>query len=107
MAALAFMPKRVIPVNRSDFRQDQSRYLSEASDQTVVMVVGRREEEEKYIVDKRYFEELQEKLKSLSETLQITMDSKLFSQILRASATVDEDIRLGKLHSLEEAFREE
>ena len=105
MTALA--PTRVVQVNRSEFRQDQSKYLSQAHDRTIVEVVGRREEEQKYIVDKRYFDVVQQKLKSLIETLQITMDTKLFSQILRASATVDEDIRLGKLHSFEEAFKEE
>ncbi len=33
-------------------------------------------------------------------------DQKLFSQILKASATIDEDMRLGILHSFEDAFGE-
>ena len=41
------------------------------------------------------------------ETLEIIKDQKLFGQILKASKTIDDDIRLGKLHSFEEAFRED
>ena len=41
------------------------------------------------------------------ETLEITMDAKLYGQILKVAETVDEDTRLGKLHSFEEAFGED
>lgn len=44
---------------------------------------------------------------SLRETLEIAMDRKLFQQILAAADTLEQDLRAGKLHSLEEAFEEE
>jgi hypothetical protein len=100
-------PSRLVSVKRSEFRKNQRKYLSQARDRIVVEILAYGAEGQKYIVDKRYFLELQEKLKSLVETLQIMTDTKLFSQILRASTTVDEDIRLGKLHSFEEAFQGE
>ena len=52
-------------------------------------------------------DELVKKLKAATENLAVVKDRKLFSQILKASATMDEDIRLGKLHSFEEAIGEE
>ena len=39
-----------------------------------------------------------------TETLEITSDRKLFQQIMNAAATLEDDTRLGKLHSFEEAF---
>ena len=44
---------------------------------------------------------------SLLETLEITRDRKLLDQLLAAADTLEEDLRLGKLHSLEGAFSEE
>ena len=96
-----------VKVNRSELREQQSRYLREASGNVVIEIVGRSEEEERYIVDKQYFDELIEKLKATKETMEILSDRRLFNQIMKASATIDEDIRLGKLHSFEEAFGEE
>ena len=53
------------------------------------------------------FEEIRRRLESLVETLEIAMDRKLFNQIMAAADTLEEDLRLGKLHSLEDAFAEE
>ena len=65
------------------------------------------ETEEKVVLDKQYFDEIRRKLDAVVETLEIAMDRKLFNQILAAADTLDEDLRLGKLHSLEDAFAEE
>ena len=51
--------------------------------------------------------EIRTNLASAMETLEIAMDRKLFNQILAAADTLDEDLRLGKLHSLEDAFAED
>ena len=51
-------------------------------------------------------ERAHDKLAALLPDEQPAPDSKLFNQLLRASVTMDEDIRLGKLHSIEEAFGE-
>jgi hypothetical protein len=40
------------------------------------------------------------------ETLEITSDQKFFKQILSAADNLEENARLGKLHSFEEAFGE-
>lgn len=46
-------------------------------------------------------------MEAVVETLEIAMDRKLFNQILAAADTLEDDLRLGKLHSLEDAFAEE
>jgi len=104
MSKPALTHPRRIAVNRSELRQNQRATLKQAKGRTVVLITGTDEEEEKLVVDRGYFEELIRELRAADETLSITLDEKLFSQILRAADTLDEDIRLGKLHSLEEAF---
>ncbi len=99
-------PERV-RVNRSQLRQNQSKIFRQARGRRIVEVTGWSEEDEKYVVDKRYFDDLVKKLRATVETLEITADPKLFGQILRAAENIDEDARLGRLHSFEEAFGEE
>ncbi len=107
MTALALTQPQRIRVNRSDLRENQSKYLRQATGNRIVEVTGRTEEDERYLVDKLYLDDLFAKFRSLTETLNIMKDQRLFAQILKASETIDEDIRLGKLHSFEEAFGEE
>ena len=96
-------PSRV-RVNRTELRQRQRSTLAKARGTTVVVISAAAPEEEKLLVDRRYFEELTERMKSLAETLEITMDRRLFSQILRAAPRLREKTRAGRLHSFEEAF---
>jgi hypothetical protein len=107
MTAIALTNPHRRRVNRTDLRDQQSRFLREASGNTIVEVSGKAGEAERCIVDKEYLDELLTKLKSMMETLEIIKDQQLFSQIMTASKTIDEDIRLGRLHSFEEAFGEE
>lgn len=93
-------------VNRSQLRKNQSKIFRQARGRTIVEVAGAGEEDEKYVVDKRYFDRLLDRLRATIETLEITADSKLFSQILRAGETIDHDVRARKLHSFEEVFGE-
>jgi hypothetical protein len=90
-------------VGRSELRQNQSSILEKAKGNAIVVVTSGGEED-KFVLDKMYFEELVSQLKSAAETLEITSDPELLSRILAVSKTIDEDIRLGKLHSFEEAF---
>lgn len=106
MTARALIRPETIQVNRSELRTQQSKFLQKASGNRIVLVVGRAEEE-KYVVDKKYLDEVIAKLRSAMETMNVMKDQRLFAQILKASETIDEDIRLGKLHSFEEAFGEE
>lgn len=99
-------PERV-RVNRSELRQNQSKIFRQARGRRIIEVTGWSEEDEKYVVDKRYFDDLLNKLQATVETLEITADPKLFAQILRAAETIDDDARKGRLHSFAEAFGEE
>ena len=94
-----------VRVNRSDLRQKQRETLSQAKQNTVVVISANDPNDEKLLVDKKYFDDLVQRMSSLVETLEITADRKLFGQILRAASRLKEDARLGKLHSFEEAFR--
>ena len=95
-----------IRVNRAELRQKQRETLKRAKGDTVVIISAPDPEDERLLLDKAYFDGLTRRLNSLVETLEITTDRKLFSQILRAASTLEEDTRRGKLHSFEEAFGE-
>ncbi len=107
MAATAQNNEKVLEVNRSDLRQHQSKWLKKARGQHVLLVKANDSEDEKIVLDRQYFDEMRERVGSLVETLEIAMDRKLFNQILAAADTLEEDLRLGKLHSLEDAFAED
>lgn len=107
MTVSALMRPRLVKVNRSELRQNQRATLKKAKGRTVVVISSKEKEEEKLVLDKEYFEEMVKKLRSAAETLEIMSDQKLFSQIMAAAATLDEDVRLGRLHSFEEVFGEE
>jgi hypothetical protein len=94
-------------VNRSDLRQNQSRWLKKARGPHVLLIKANDAEEEKVILDRQYFDEIHKRLGSLVETLEIAMDRKMFNQILAAADTLEENLRLGNLHSLEDAFAED
>lgn len=98
---------KMLEVNRSDLRQHQSRWLKKVRGEHVLLIKSNDSEEEKVVLDKQYFDEIRKKLESLVETLEIVMDRKLFNQILAAADTLEEDLRLGKLHSLEDALAED
>jgi len=98
---------KVLEVNRSELRQNQSKWLKKARGKHVLLVKSNDAEDQKIVLDKQYFDELRKKLDGLVETLEIAMDRKLFNQILAAANTLEEDVRMGKLHSLEEAFAED
>jgi len=73
----------------------------------VVVISATHEEDEKLLMDKKYFDDIVQKLRAVIETLNIMSDQKLFKQIVGVAATLEEDTRLGRLHSFEEAFGEE
>ena len=102
----AVMKPHLVTVKRSELRQKQRATLKKAKGRTVVLISASDEEEEKLVLDKGYFDELVGKLRAAAETLEITMDERLFPRILKAAKTLDKDIRLGKLHSFDEAFGE-
>lgn len=101
------MAEKVLEVNRTDLRQQQSKWLKQARGKQVLLVRSNDPEEEKIVLDRRYFEEMLRRQEGLVETLEIAMDRRLFGQILAAADTLEADVRAGRLHSLEEAFAEE
>ena len=107
MATINLALPEKVKVSRSQLRQSQSKILKQAKGRTIIEVPGWTEDDGKYVVDKRYFDDLLRKLRATVETLEITADPKLFGQILRAAQTVDQEARGGKLHSFDEAFGEE
>jgi hypothetical protein len=97
----------MIEVNRSELRQNQSSLLRRVRGSRVLLIKANDETEEKVVLDKKYFDQIRQQLEAVVETLEIAMDRKLFNQILAAADTLDDDLRLGKLHSLDDAFAEE
>lgn len=106
MPPLKSLQPRTRRVNRSALRQEQSAVLRMAKGKTVVVVAARGKADEKFILDKQYFEELVSGLRSAIETLEITTDRKLYTRLLKAAEFVEEDVRRGKLHSFEDVFTE-
>jgi hypothetical protein len=101
------MSPRKITVRRSELRRNQRALFQRAKGKTVLVVKSPSDGDDgKYVVSQEYFEQLCASLESAVETLEIAMDRRLFNQILAAADTVEEDLRSGRLHSLEEAFGE-
>jgi hypothetical protein len=96
-----------VRVKRTDLRQRQRETLHRASGRTVVVISASEKDDEKLLLDRKYFDEMVKRLRSLIETLEIATDQELFGQILRAASTLEKDTRRGKLHSFKEAFGEE
>ena len=107
MAATVLNNAKMLEVNRSDLRQHQSKWLKKARGPHMLLIKSSDAEDDKVVLDKQYFDELHSRIESLIESLEIAMDRKLFRQILQAADTLEEDLRLGKLHSLEDAFAED
>ena len=104
MATKTLIRPRAVRVNRSDLRQKQRETLDQAKQNTVVVISASDPQDEKLLVDKKYFDELVQRMHSLAETLEIMADQRLFAQILSAAPTLREDAKRGKLHSFEEVF---
>jgi hypothetical protein len=94
-------------VKRSELRQKQSATLRLARGTNVVVIAATAKEDEKLLLDKQYFDALVARLRSLVETLEIASDPILFNQILGAAKTLDQDVRLGRMHSFAEVFGED
>jgi len=107
MSASAVTKTEMIEVNRSELRQNQSALLRRVRGSRVLLIKANDKTDEKVVLDKKYFDQIRQQLEAVVETLEIAMDRKLFNQILAAADTLDEDLRLGKLHSLDDAFAEE
>ena len=106
MTVAALMRPRLVKVKRSELRQNQRATLNKAKGRTVVVISSKEKAGDKLLLDKQYFDDMVKELRAAKETLEIMSDPKLFSQIVTAAETLDEDVRLGRLHSFEEVFGE-
>lgn len=106
MAGFARTEPAAYKVNRSKLRQDQSSILRKVKGNSIVAVGARGKGEEKYIVEKAYFERLVRERNAALETLAIAVDRKLFPRLLRITETIAGDARHGRLHSFEDVFGE-
>src|ERR1700681_1910048 len=86
-------------VNRSELRQKQRATLRMARGNQVVVISANDEEDEKLLLDKKYFDEIVKQLRTVVETLKIISDPKVFNTKLGFSETFGKGTRLGKLHS--------
>ena len=80
MATKTLIRPRAVRVNRSDLRQKQRETLNQAKQNTVVVISASDPQDEKLLVDKKYFDELVKRMHSLVETLEIMADQKLFAK---------------------------
>jgi PHD/YefM family antitoxin component YafN of YafNO toxin-antitoxin module len=103
------MPSRVARATRrvsaTEFRSHVKDYLRKAKGESVVLVENRRQEP-KYIVDKEWFDSLMRDAKSTMATLEVLADRDLTARLLSLSKTLDDDLRAGRLHTMEEVFGE-
>jgi hypothetical protein len=105
--ATCVMQPEKVRVTRTDFRQNQREFLMKAKGSTVLVITGEAEQEEKFVLDSKYFDEIMKRLKASVETLEIAMDKRLLNNILSAATTLDQDVLDGNLLSMGDVFSEE
>ena len=107
MTALALTRLKTVRINRTELRDNLRAKLDQAQDCTIIEISAPNDEDERVLLDKKYFDKIMQQLRAVIETLDIMSDQKLFKQIVGVAQTLEEDPRLGRLHSFDEAFGEE
>lgn len=97
---------KVVRVNRTEFRAKQREILEKAKGNTVVEITGEHAGD-KLVLDKEYFDEILRRMKASVETLEIAMDKPFMARIMSAASTLSDDLRKGKLLTMDEVFAEE
>jgi hypothetical protein len=57
-------------------------------------------------VDKEWLDTVMRERKSILATLEVLADRELTGRLLKLAETIDEDVRAGRLHTMEEVFGE-
>ena len=96
--------KKRIRVSASEFRDRFKHYAAKAKGGKVVLVENRRQGQDKYLVDKEWFDNFVREHESILATLEILRDRKLTERLLSLARTIDADVDAGRLHSMEEVF---
>src|ERR1700732_4327057 len=92
-------------VSATSLRGRLKTYMNAAKGGKVVLIENRRQES-KYLVDKDWLDGLMRERESILATLEILANRELTDRLLKLAETVDEDVRSGNLHGMEEVFGE-
>ncbi len=96
--------KKRIRVSASEFRDRFKHYAEKAKGGKVVLVENRRQGQDKYLVDKEWFDSFVREHESILATLEILRDRDLTERLLGLARTIDADVEAGRLHTMEEVF---
>jgi len=96
--------KKRIRVSASEFRDRFKHYAEKAKGGNVVLVENRRQGQDKYLVDKEWFDSFVREHESILATLEILRDRDLTERLLGLARTIDADVEAGRLHTMEEVF---
>jgi hypothetical protein len=96
---------RVKKVSVTTLRGRLKGYMKQARGSNVVLINNRRQKS-KYLVDKDWLDTMMRERESFIATLQVLADRELTNRLLKLAETVDEDVRVGRLHTMEEVFGE-
>ena len=90
-------------VSATSLRGRLKTYMNAAKGGKVVLIENRRQES-KYLVDKDWLDTLMRERESILATLEVLADRELTNRLLKLAETIDEDVRAGRLHTMEEVF---
>lgn len=92
-------------VSATEFRDQLKDCLNAARDGNVVLVENRRQSD-KYVVDREWLDEVMRTQESMLATLEILADHELTERLLKTAATIEGDLRKGRLKTMAEVFGE-
>lgn len=90
-------------VSATRLRDHFKRYVKEAKDKKVILIRNRRQDA-KYLIDKEWFDKIILEHESVLATLEVLANPELTDRLLRLGKTIDDDVKAGRLHSMEEVF---
>jgi crotonobetainyl-CoA:carnitine CoA-transferase CaiB-like acyl-CoA transferase len=90
-------------VSATNLRGRLKTYMNAAKGGKVVLIENRRQDS-KYLVDKDWLDTLVRERESILATLEVLADRELTNRLLKLAETIDEDVRAGRLHTMEEVF---
>src|SRR5579864_8745217 len=92
-------------VSATSLRGRLKTYMKAAKGGKVVLIENRRQDS-KYLVDKEWLDAVMRERESILATLEILADRELTNRLVKLAETldhtIDEDIRAGRLHTMDE-----
>jgi hypothetical protein len=96
---------KVRKVSATSLRGRLKTYMKAAKGGNIVLIENRRQDA-KYLVDRAWLDALISERESILATLEILADRELTDRLVKLAESIDEDVRAGRLHSMEEVFGE-